>query len=705
VPLGRTVVPGLAVDVGVVGDETGCPWAWLHVLNRSEARHLDPEGQDDGEEGRAGQHGESWVTVSVSVPRASVPVPWTTAPDATASLTVTGRLWIGSACALAIPEILGYPRAAKAAQLVDRDCRRAAATVDLAVDEAVERLQAVADRASVARWLDAWADDTLAALRRLGGVTRWPCPQALATRSGECNSVNHASFGVTGTPLLRLPTRDPDYEGNRTSGRPRTDHLPSARTVANTLASHVRSQSLAPPARHSLLFVAFSRLVALDLVRVPVDPATPFPIPLARPLLDATEGLTPAQAAAAVAVDGRSLAYWRSRAATQTVAVDDGVSGEPYLLEEPREGGREQVNEASAFLDLSWLYGVSALEELSVRAFVRGELRVSGPAGQAPPRLPGRRGGLIFADPRVAADAETAALATLFVREHNAIAATLRAARPTTDDDTLFAQARRINIAQYQALVISHWLPALTGRTLPAYEGYEPSVNPTVRNFFAAVPFYLDAAMRPNPVSTFPSGEELSTGAAVDQVLAGATERLARPLSPDWAPDLREGYGTADTGTASYDLLATAIQQARDHGLPPYNGARIALGLEPVRSFDAFHSLSATLEQLYPAALSIDALPAALLEEPENKCGILGPLLSVAVTEQLLRARDGDRFYYEAIKWPKRLFDEFPRLRDVVRGRVSLNDLFSRNTALRNVTADLFVLTDAGSARCPLDPQ
>jgi len=700
---------GLSIDIGSPVGEQGCPWAWLQVLNVSAARQLEPdEHLPDDEAISPAARGHRSVVASIVLPRANLPITWSSKQGAASSLTVTARVSVGSACDLSVSEILGFPRAAKASQLVDRDCRRASVTASLTVDELAEGLSDVRDRAAVQRWLSAWATDALTALRRLGSVTRWPCPQVHQTRSGECNSVNHPSFGTVGTPLLRLPTRDPDYEGNRTSGRPRTAKLPSARTVANTLASQVRSQSLAAAsrARHSLLFVAFTRLVSLDLVRVPVDYQTPFPIPLARPLLDVAEGLTPRQLAATVTPDGKGLAYWRSRAATQIVAVDEGVSGEPYLLEEPRVDGRDQLNDATAFLDLSWLYGVSAVEESTVRSFIRGELRTSGRDGRAPPRLPGRRGALVFADPRVAADAETAALATLFLREHNHIAATLRAARPMTDDETLFAQARRINIAQYQAMVLAHWLPALTGRTLPTYEGYEPSVNPTVRNFFAAVPFYLDAAMRPNPVSTFPGGDELSTGDAVDQILAGATERLARPLSPDWAPDLREGYGAADTSTASYDLLATAIQRARDHGLPAYNGARIALGLEPVRSFDTFRSLASTMEQLYPGAMSIDVLPAALLEEPENKCGILGPLLSVAVTEQLLRARDGDRFYYEAVRWPKRLFQEFPRLRDVVRGHVSLNDLVSRNTALRNVTADLFVIADAaGSARCPLEPQ
>ena len=70
---------------------------------------------------------------------------------------------------------------------------------------------------------------------------------------------------------------------------------------------------------------------------------------------------------------------------------------------------------------------------------------------------------------------------TLFAREHNRIVAALPANLPA---ETKFEIARRILGAEEQYITYTEFLPAL-GVQLPAYRGYNPTVNPGLSNEFA----------------------------------------------------------------------------------------------------------------------------------------------------------------------------------------------------------------------------
>ena len=52
---------------------------------------------------------------------------------------------------------------------------------------------------------------------------------------------------------------------------------------------------------------------------------------------------------------------------------------------------------------------------------------------------------------------------TLWVREHNRIARFLAKLNPSWDDDKVYQESRRINIAQYQQVVYKEWLPLIVG--------------------------------------------------------------------------------------------------------------------------------------------------------------------------------------------------------------------------------------------------
>ena len=140
-----------------------------------------------------------------------------------------------------------------------------------------------------------------------------------------------------------------------------------------------------------------------------------------------------------------------------------------------KQAQREQINEQTAYLDLSNIYGSSLSESNSLRSFVNGQL-LSSP-GLTPNRvyLPKSeqqcsqdsnvtlkcfRNG----DPHVNSNLHLVAINTLFLRNHNRMAASLALINPRWNDQNVFDEARRINIALYQHAIYSQWVPGIVGK-------------------------------------------------------------------------------------------------------------------------------------------------------------------------------------------------------------------------------------------------
>ena len=64
-------------------------------------------------------------------------------------------------------------------------------------------------------------------------------------------------------------------------------------------------------------------------------------------------------------------------------------------------------------------------------------------------------------------------------------------------DEEVFQYARRIVIAELQAITYREYLPAIFGRDVPAYTGYKADVQPEVSNVFATASFrYVNSVLR-----------------------------------------------------------------------------------------------------------------------------------------------------------------------------------------------------------------
>jgi peroxidase len=105
---------------------------------------------------------------------------------------------------------------------------------------------------------------------------------------------------------------------------------------------------------------------------------------------------------------------------------------------------------------------------------------------------------------------------TLWFREHNRVSVILKQNNPQWDGDQLYEESRKISGAQMQHITYNHWLPLIIGpdgmAKLGSYQGYNPDINPTISNVFAASAFRFGHTLV-NPVlrrlnSTFQSIDE-----------------------------------------------------------------------------------------------------------------------------------------------------------------------------------------------------
>lgn len=170
----------------------------------------------------------------------------------------------------------------------------------------------------------------------------------------------------------------------------------------------------------------------------------------------------------------------------------------------------EKLTVATAYLDLSSVYGNTPAQSRNVRLFKGGLLRTSYTNGQH--WLPVNRNFdgecgtksecYSVPDKRNRFSPTIAVIQTLLVREHNRLAESLALLNADYDDERIFQEARKINIAQYQKITYYDLLPLILGRTYTHLNGllypvepseyvndYDDSVNPAAYVEFAAVAF------------------------------------------------------------------------------------------------------------------------------------------------------------------------------------------------------------------------
>ncbi|MGI9474079.1 MAG: peroxidase family protein, partial [Rubripirellula sp.] len=369
------------------------------------------------------------------------------------------------------------------------------------------------------------------------------------------------------------------------------------------------------------------------------------------------------------------------------------------------DSAAEQINAITAFIDGSMVYGSSEEVAESLRAFEGGRLLTS-----ENDLLPIDQSGFFLAgDVRANEQHGLTAMHTLFVREHNRIADQIAAGDPSLNDEEVFQQARELVIAEIQAITFNEYLPALLGRgSVSDYQGYDPTVDPSISNLFATAAFrYGHTSLSSELLRLDDEGNEIEAGnialrdaffnptdvleLGIDPLLKGLASNISQEIDTQLVDDVRN-FLFGPPGAGGFDLAALNIQRGRDHGLPDYNSVREQLGLAPAESFADVTSdpdLQAKLEQVYGTVDDIDVWVGALAED-HVAGGSVGELTRTVLLEQFTSLRDGDRFWYENVL-------EGRELREVQRTRLS--DIIERNTDLTSIQSNAFIVPEAGAER------
>jgi peroxidase len=366
----------------------------------------------------------------------------------------------------------------------------------------------------------------------------------------------------------------------------------------------------------------------------------------------------------------------------------------------------QDVNVISSYFDLSQIYGSDVPTDDALRTFAGGQMKTSPgglppldntnyftPAELAAINVP--EGGMandgplpqtslfVTGDTRGNENLELMALQALFLDNHNLIAAELQQENPAWTDEQLFQAARRLNIAEYQNVIYSEWIPATLGaRAIPPYAGYKAGTNAAIANEFSTVAFRFGHSLLSGGVERQgndgqavadnvslavdffdplllngqgqPQMTDPYTGLAstsIEAVLKGNADGDAQAMDVLTINEVRDLlFNEVIPGVGGgQDLIALDTQRGRDHGIPDYNTLRVELGLPAIKSFSQITrnvQVQKELAAAYPGGIgTIDAFEGGLAEDHVPGSDV-GPLFQKIMANQFERLRDGDRFFY-----------------------------------------------------------
>ncbi|KAL4692474.1 hypothetical protein H8959_016284, partial [Pygathrix nigripes] len=437
---------------------------------------------------------------------------------------------------------------------------------------------------------DALSEDLLSIIANMSGCLPYmlppKCPNTcLANKyrliTGACNNRDHPRWGASNTALARwLP---PVYEDGFSQPRgwnPGFLHngfpLPQVREVTRHVIQ-VSNEVVTDDDRYSDLLMAWGQYIDHDIAFTPQstskaafaggadcqvtcenqNPCFPIQLPEeARP-----------------AVGTACLPFYRSSAACGT--GDQGALLGNLSTANPRQ----QMNGLTSFLDASTVYGSSPALERQLRNWTSAEgllrvharLRDSGRAYLpfAPPRapaacasepgIPGETRGPCFlaGDGRASEVPSLTALHTLWLREHNRLAAALKALNAHWSADTVYQEARKVVGALHQVRRVV--LGALGGRMQRG--GHLISMRRIVGS--------LSQQRSAGNVSLT---QEACVG-GLDPLIRGL---LARPAKLQVQDQLMNEELTERlfvlSNSSTLDLASINLQRGRDHGLPVASG-------------------------------------------------------------------------------------------------------------------------------------
>ncbi|XP_067677968.1 thyroid peroxidase-like [Haliotis asinina] len=513
--------------------------------------------------------------------------------------------------------------------------------------------------------------------------------------SGVCNNLDNPGWGAPLQDFRRLI--DAVYDD--TAGKPRFNDLPSARAVSVACFPDDSDSTL--EASLNQMVMQWGQFMAHDFAGTPGTSASGCCSGMdssgKHPDYDSDGNCFPILIPSGDRYFNDCLPFSRSQSSPQNTSP------------------REQFNILTSYIDASTVYGGSDEELDELRAKSSGLLKTTSGGNQLPNSKKTfcllRKGSTKCpnaGDWRVNVFAGLTATHTLWVLQHNRLAAGLAKEHKDWDDDTLFEEARRIVIAAIQRITYEDWLPLILGDDFyDAFElgstyAYDASVNPGLYNSFATaanrfghsqlratynVKDYSDLKIQDMFMDVFYANngiKEVFEGLLVDK-----NQKTDEKFTKGVTDHLFEHVQTKD---GAKDLVSFNIQRGRDHGLPSYQAFR-----DKAIKFASDNSISITKPTVPSCASSVysdtdntDLFAGAMSETPVPG-GLVGPTFAYIMGLQFSEIRSGDRFWYETsnttIGFTSDQLNEIEKL--------TLSQVICNNVGIDTIQTDAFFVADA----------
>ncbi|KAK3108739.1 hypothetical protein FSP39_014520 [Pinctada imbricata] len=388
-------------------------------------------------------------------------------------------------------------------------------------------------------------------------------------------------------------------------------------------------------------------------------------------------------------------------------------------------GSKEVLNEITAFIDASNVYGSSNKQALNLRNRTEGLLDVLSfdddtemlPEDLSPESICVLSDDddycQLAGDVRVNVQPGLGGLHLLFVREHQRIVRRLAQVRPKWKDGRLYQEARKIVGALMQQITYGEYLPlVLTSDKISEYglklmgngfsDDYDPDMNPNIRNEFAAAVFRFGHSQIPDKLAYMLADyNSLDQETAMNATLLDPkllttnggknVAGLTRFIITQDAKRVDSSFESAIRNTlfGTLDLTSLNIQRGRDHGVPAYVHFRRYCGLSVPTNFAEMSDIPERtrdrIARAYQNVEDVDLYVGGISELPLGNGVYLGATFSCLLGEQFQALKVGDRFWYERDGPEGFSSEQLDQIR-----KVKLSKILCNNFGMDDVQPDVF---------------
>ncbi|CAL1288912.1 unnamed protein product [Larinioides sclopetarius] len=530
--------------------------------------------------------------------------------------------------------------------------------------------------------------------------------------NGNCNNLKHPTWGIAEGCYLRF--RPAFYDGFDSFRQSKTGKpLPEPRDLILNIFTNVHR----PTSKVSFMFTVYGQTIAHDISRADVHNIS---VPCCTPEFNDH----PSCAAISVRPNDPFFSKFNQTCLfmhrTQSCAVCNATR-------------KQQVNAVTSALDASMVYDTDDNRAMGLRTkdgtgklisniTEYGELLTF---ADDPSEIfcPVLKDCFLCGDLRVNQHAYFSSILTLFMREHNRIASKLMKLNPHWKEDTLYQEARRINIATLQCITYKEYLPTLLGPYIMEKYNlavnhdsdgtkYSPNIRFDVRNEFANAAFRLHSmvpsktgALNLRFKNTYQNPELIVNG-HLDKMMEGACKAPSEKYDHYYVTDTTDYMGKSPGKLFGTDLGSLDIQRGRDHGIAPYivMVKFCSEGRIKISTFDDLAPLLMTkkradlLKKNYEAVEDIDLWVGMQMEHifPGSEVGLTAACI---IAKQFYLSKFGDRFYFEHK-------DEAPSFTEAQRNTLkncALSRLLCDNTNITQVQKNAMLLPGSENTEVPCE--